>query len=177
MEKANIPPDVRVSKEKMRKVPGDLMEAYMAAVILDDPAQGLQRVGEWLRGVFGMTIKEQIKAHERTQNKAPSAIEGFGLTPKDRLRSLISAPGVKLRYEDDPAGPKFDKHHKKLPVYSVTLFLDGWGEKNKMIGRGTDLSKKQAGQKAAQMALDGTTLMKKLSQKKKAYMEAQEQQM
>jgi ribonuclease-3 len=86
---------------------------------------------------------------------------------------LIVVPGVKLRYEDDPAGPKFDKHHKKLAVYSVNLYMDGWGEKNKMLGRGTDLGKKQAGQKAAQMALDSTALIKKLSQKKKAYEAAQ----
>jgi ribonuclease III len=173
VEKANLPADVRTSPDRMRKVPGDLMEAYTAAVLLDDPVHGLQRVGEWLRVVFGMTIKDQIRSHERAISKAPSEIEGSGANAKDRLRSLIVVPGVKLRYEDDPAGPKFDKHHKKLAVYSVNLYMDGWGEKNKMLGRGTDLGKKQAGQKAAQMALESTALIKKLSQKKKAYEAAQ----
>ncbi|KAH6695830.1 ribonuclease [Plectosphaerella plurivora] len=174
VEEANLPADVRASTERMKKVPGDLMEAYAAAILLDDPVHGLQRLGEWLRAVFSITIKEQIKAHERKIQKSAPQTEGHGLTAKDRLRILIGGvPGVKIRYEDDPSGPKFDKHHKKLPVYSVNVFLDGWGEKNKMLGRGTDLGKKQAGQKAAQMALDSTSLMKKLSQKKMAYMEAQ----
>ncbi|KAM0325405.1 hypothetical protein ACHAQA_007391 [Verticillium albo-atrum] len=174
VDRANITPEIRESKEKWKKVPGDLFEAYVAAVILSDPEHGLQRAGEWLKALFSMTIRTQI--HTLSNKPEHLAVLEMGdrldpnqlLSAKSRLQQLIGAKGVIFRYEDDPTGPKNDKFNKRLPVHSVNLFLDGWGEKNKWLGRGTDINKREAGNKAAQIALDNKALIKKFSDKKAA---------
>lgn len=178
--RVELTPDVRNSEVKMKKVPGDLLEAHVAAVILADPKHGLQRVGDWLRAIFSTIIKDQIRKSNKQSNGKNSLEMGneskkkSDEPPKVRLPALIGAPGVYLRYEDDTSAPKKDKYNPKLTTYTVNLYMDGWGEKNMWLGRGTDLSKKQAGQKAAQMALNNASFMKKFSAKKAAFMAAQE---
>ncbi|KAG7111156.1 Ribonuclease 3 like protein [Verticillium longisporum] len=173
VERVRAPEEVKASKEKWKKVPGDVFESYVAAVILSDPEHGLERAGEWLKALFSMTIKHQISTiSTKPEHKAVLEMGDLSLLPdkvlnaKVRLGQLIGAKGINLRYEDDTSGPKFDKFHKRLAVHSVNLYLDGWGEKNKWLGKGTDINKKEAGQKAAQMALDNKAMIKKYSEKK-----------
>lgn len=174
MERVKLPPEILASKEKVKKVPGDVFEAYVAAVILSDPEQGLQRAAEWLKALWSTVIKDQINDLSRNPEKrqvlelgGESAVSSEVL-PKTRLAQLIQARGVALRYEDDGGAPKKDKYNSKLPVYTVKVVMDGWGEKNQFLGRGTGMSKREAGQKAAEMALLNQSLIKKYSQKKAA---------
>ena len=57
-------------------------------------------------------------------------------------------------------------------MFTVGCFLTGWGETDKQIGFGSALGKKEAGAKAAQLALDNRKLLKVYIDKKKEYMEA-----
>lgn len=183
LEKAILPIEVRNSMERMKKVPGDIMEAYIAAVILADPEEGTQRIGTWLRDVFSMTIKDQIKslAKDESRQAVPRGPDSTTTTtptqpsiePKVQLQNLIGVPGVKFRYEDDLAGPKSDKYNKKLKAFSINLYMDGWGVTNKWLGRGTGLSKKDAGKNAALMALNNASFIKKYADKKAALAAAQ----
>ncbi|KAM0276703.1 hypothetical protein ACHAQH_006471 [Verticillium albo-atrum] len=175
VNRVNVPDAVRASKEKWKKVPGDVFESYVAAVILSDSGHGLQRAGEWLKALFSMTLKHQIQTiSTKPEHKAILEMGDKPLLPENapnakvRLGQLIGAKGISLRYEDDTSGPKNDKFNKRLAVHSVNLYLDGWGEKNKWLGKGTDINKKEAGQKAAKMALDNKALIKKYSEKKAA---------
>ena len=60
-----------------------------------------------------------------------------------------------------------------LPLFAIGAYLDGWGETNKLLGIGTALGKKEAGFKAATVALENRKLMKVYEDKKKAFLEEQ----
>ncbi|KAG6009275.1 hypothetical protein E4U21_002879 [Claviceps maximensis] len=171
--KAQLPPDAHQfrgqgkSKDKdITKIHADMFEAYVAAVIISDPENGLQNAVTWLKGLFGRTLKDQILKNEKKEKarQADPRTQVSQLSPKDQLRSQIGAKGIQLRYEDMP-GPAKDKY-SELPLFTIGVFLDGWGERNKLLGWGTALGKKEAGQKAATVALENKKLMKLYSAKK-----------
>lgn len=95
-----------------------------------------------------------------TKQKAP-------LSDKEQLQKLLGAKGVKIEYKDIP-GPKTDRSNK-LPLFTVGCFLTGWGEKEKQIGRGSGNGKKDAGNKAAKMALDNKKMMAEYLKKKEVH--------
>lgn len=95
-----------------------------------------------------------------------------GLTAKEGFANLIAVPAVKIRYQDMPCKAKDSV--SKLPLFSVGVFVDGWGEKNVEFGHGTALSKKEAGQRAAEAALHNKKLMRKWIEKKQSYLAARE---
>ncbi|KAK1965261.1 ribonuclease III [Colletotrichum sublineola] len=185
-ERARLPSEFRpngnlpalAKPHEIQKVRGDLFEAYVAAVVLSDPVSGLSQAAEWLKTLWAMTIKDQIRTNAR--NPGMGVVKELGGTatvetqvpPKVRLNQVIGARGINIRYEDMPSTNKKDKYNKKLPFFTVGVYLDGWGEKNKLLGTGGDLNKKEAGQKAAQMALNNKKLMKVYEEKKKAFMAA-----
>ncbi|KAK1707978.1 ribonuclease III domain-containing protein [Colletotrichum acutatum] len=185
-ERANLPSEFKprgtqpaVAKpHEIKKVRGDLFEAYVAAVVLSDPINGLARVAEWLRTLWASTIKDQIRSVAKTpglqtvKELSATVTEESSLPPKVLLSQAIGANGITIRYEDLPNANKKDKYNKKLALFSVGVYLDGWGEKNKLLGTGSDLNKKEAGQKAAQMALNNKKLLKVYQEKKKAFLDA-----
>ena len=175
-EKAKLPEEFRAlgrgggskaSNSTFEKTLGDIFEAYVGAVVLSDPEHGVVRVSTWLRNLWGQTLKERIKEEERT------ASTGKELPPKVLLASEIVVTGIKLRYGDLESKKKKDKNHGKLQLFSVGVYLDGWGEKDKLLGWGSALSKNEAGQKAAKMVLDNKKLIKLYSTKKKDFLAAQ----
>ncbi|TDZ74733.1 Ribonuclease 3 [Colletotrichum trifolii] len=173
--------EVKAKPYEIEKVRGDLFEAYVAAVVLGDPVHGLSRVSEWLRALWSTTIADQIRSASRTPDlhvvkelsdqSAQAESDVPRLPPKVELSRLIGSKGAQLRYEDMPVKRK-DKYNSKLDLFTVGVYLDGWGEKNKLLGVGSDLNKKEAGQKAAQQAMDNKRLMKTYQQKKDAFMAA-----
>ncbi|KAI8277247.1 hypothetical protein COL26b_003510 [Colletotrichum chrysophilum] len=171
---------VKANPQEVRKVRGDLFEAYVAAVILSD-ADGLRRAGEWLRSLWSMTIKDKIESADRTPDihvvkelGSSAAPQESRLPPKVELSKLIGAKGINIRYEDLPSAKQKDKLNKKLALFTVGVYLDGWGEKNKLLGVGSDLNKKEAGQKAAAAALGNKKLMKTYQDKKVALYKARD---
>ncbi|KAJ3961343.1 hypothetical protein N0V92_001992 [Colletotrichum tropicale] len=172
---------VKANPQEVRKVRGDLFEAYVAAVILSD-ADGLRRAGEWLRSLWSMTIKDKIESADRTPDihvvkelGSSAAPQESRLPPKVELSKLIGAKGINIRYEDLPSAKQKDKLNKKLALFTIGVYLDGWGEKNKLLGVGSDLNKKEAGQKAATAALGNKKLMKTYQDKKVALYKARDE--
>ncbi|KAK2047526.1 RNase3 domain-containing protein [Colletotrichum somersetense] len=163
---------------EIKKVSGDLFEAYVAAVILSDPVSGLSEATEWLKTLWARTIQDQIRNNARdvgmgmVKELGGTATVETQVPPKVRLNQVIGARGINIRYEDMPGGNKKDKYNQKLALFTVGVYLDGWGEKNKLLGTGSDLNKKEAGQKAAQVALNNKKLMKVYEEKKRAFMAA-----
>ncbi|KAK0122368.1 hypothetical protein ONS95_010609 [Cadophora gregata] len=164
------------------KILGDVFEAYVAAVILSDPAEGVSRVSQWLKDIWGMTLAKEIINEERREVKLDSPLwrlrgsaqpvqdiisktEKAPLNPKDALQQMIGSKGVRFNY-NDLAPPKKDPN-TKLPVFTVGVFLDGYGEKDKMLGAGKGPGKKEAGFKAAEMAMANKKAMKFYGEKKK----------
>ncbi|OHE99248.1 RNase3 domain-containing protein [Colletotrichum orchidophilum] len=185
-ERANLPLEFKpkgnqpaaVKPQEIKKVRGDLFEAYVAAVILSDPTDGLTRATEWLKALWAMTIKDQIRSVAKkpglqiVKELGETVAEESKLPPKVLLSHAIGANGINIRYEDLPNANRKDKYNKKLALFSVGVFLDGWGEKNRLLGTGSDLNKKEAGQKAAQMALNNKKLLRVYQEKKKAFLAA-----
>ena len=89
-----------------------------------------------------------------------------------QLQKLLGAKGVLLTYRD--AAPEKKDPSNKLPLFTVGVFLTGWGEKDKMLGSGKANGKKDAGMKAAQMALANKKMMKMYTDKKRVFEEQME---
>lgn len=176
-------PALEASKQHEKiKILGDIFEAYIAAVILSDPANGVARCSEWLKQLWSTTLEKDIRAQEhapkldspmwRLRGNAEPVIFAASksetvLPSKERLKNLIGVKGITLTYKD--AAPERKDKSNKLPVFTVGVYLDGWGEKDKQLGFGSAHGKKEAASKAAEMALANTKLMNMYAEKKRLY--------
>ncbi|KAK3949353.1 ribonuclease III domain-containing protein [Pseudoneurospora amorphoporcata] len=158
------------SQKARVKILGDLFEAYVGAVILSDPASGIQRASDWLKALWGPLMAEYLREEEKKAGSSQAH------DPKAILEATIGARGVKIEYKDLPSKNLKDRG-TKLPLFAVGCFMTGWGETNLQLGFGSALSKKEAGQKAAQMALDNKKLLKKFADKKAEMKAAREAQL
>lgn len=180
-KRANLGPNFKVKDNDMTKIFGDMFEAYVAAVILSDPKNGISKAVEWLKGLWGRTIMKDIRAEERQEfhyrnpmwhlksgegNIEEAQPQAPPLPPKDQLQKAIGVKGVRIYY--DELAQTTDRI-SKLPLYTVGCFIDGWGEKGKQLGHGSARGKKEAGSKAAQMALDSKRMMKVYIEKKRLH--------
>ncbi|KAL7766224.1 hypothetical protein ACKLNR_004140 [Fusarium oxysporum f. sp. zingiberi] len=176
------------------KIQGDVFEAYVGAVVKSDPQHGAANAVAWLKALWARTIKDQIRQAEQhrkndlkgqrflarssattppteqtvTTQAIPTAKPKAPSTNKDRLSRAIVVRGIKLRYEDMPCNKK-DKN-LKLPLFTVGIYLDGWGEAGKLLGFGTALGKKEAGERAAKSVLENKKQLKVYEAKKEAWM-------
>jgi ribonuclease III len=179
-KRAHLPPEFsdnnhkgfRAKEVEKIKVMGDIFEAYVAAVVLSDPEQGVDRVSSWLKTLWAQTISKQIKDQERLNEKAkaiPAGDVNANLNPKELLTRTIGAKGVKITYRD--AGPEEKDPTTGFPLFTLGVYLDGWGEHDKQLGIGKALGKKEAGMKAAEMALADKKLIALYGEMKRVHVE------
>jgi ribonuclease-3 len=166
-------------KEKITKILGDIFEAYVAAVILSDPEKGLMRAVKWLKDLWSMTIKKEIIDQETRGVEYSSPMwnlavnpdrmisQPLPLNPKDQLAQAVGSKDVKITYRD--VGKVGKSRDTKLPIFTVGVFLDGWGERDKKLGEGAANGKKEAGFKAAEQALNNKKLLTPLIEKKRLH--------
>ncbi|KAI1472036.1 ribonuclease III [Daldinia caldariorum] len=172
------------SEAARKKALGDLFESYVAAIILAD-SDNLSRVSSWMKSLWSTELAHEIQAEFRSklssrQGDLNGKVDKDGdnrsakqdLPPKVLLNTAIVVSGVKLSY-NDVGEPKKDKH-LGLPLHTVGVFLNGWGESNLQLGIGSALSKKEAGNNAARAALDNKKLIERFRQKKQEYLIARE---
>ncbi|RYP53004.1 hypothetical protein DL769_010582 [Monosporascus sp. CRB-8-3] len=170
----------QASREKRKKVLGDIFEAYAAAAILGDPG-GLPRVVTWLKALWAGSLSKEIRNEYKSQaTGVPHAVENGDsnnagnanqdLNPKVVLAKAIGGKDVKIIYED--LGEPKKAKDTGLPMYTVGVFLNGWGETHLQLGYGNGLSKKEAGAKAAQRALDNKKLIKKFETRRRDFQAA-----
>lgn len=160
------------SKKERKKILGDLLEAYTAAMILGD-SDGLSRVIPWLKAIWSTTLKREIQdeykkpvtqEYYKANNGDERSDKHGNLSPKEVLKGIIGAKGVSISYRDE-GKPKTDKN-SGLPWLTVGVYYDGLGESNLCLGYGSGLSKKEAGNKAAVKALENKKLIKRLQKLK-----------
>ncbi|KAF7885128.1 hypothetical protein EAF00_010946 [Botryotinia globosa] len=188
-KRAKLPEDTLHPMKEPEKVKamGDIFEAYVAAVVLSDPDNGVSRASEWLKSLWAMVLSKEIQQEERNEDKLDSPLWKLrgnvdhvqtktksALNPKEKLQKALSSKVSKLTYKDIGTAKK-DKN-TKLAVFTVGVFLDGWGEADKQIGFGSANGKKEAGFKAAEMALNNKKMMAKYLEKKKIYDAQQERE-
>ena len=181
-KRAKLPPMDSLKQSDKTKIQGDIFEAYIGAVILSDPVNGVSRCSEWLKSLWGMTLAKDIRAQEQA-GKVDSPMwrlrgteepiqlvatkSEMVIPSRDRLKSLIGVKGINLSYKD--VGPERKDKNNKLPIFTVGVYLDGWGEKDKQLGFGSAHGKKEAAAKAADMALSNTKLMNVYVEKKRLF--------
>ncbi|KAG4430047.1 hypothetical protein IFR05_014470 [Cadophora sp. M221] len=166
-----------VKPPEMTKILGDIFEAYVAAVILSDPQNGVARVSQWLKDIWGMILAKEIIHEERTGfnfespmwslrgTQPTEEVQKQPITAKERLQHLIGSKGVRLSYKE--AAPVQKDPSNKLPLFTMGVYLDGYGENDKMLGTGQANGKKDAGMRAAETAMGNRNLMKVYADKKK----------
>ena len=148
--RCQIPKDF-AAKSPQVKILGDVFEAYVAAVIYSDPKDGVEKVSNWLKALWAGTLSKEILEQDEA-NKATQAGPVVATTSaKQELATQIVSRGIKLLYKDADTPGKDPV--TGFPLYTVGVYLEGWGEKNKLLGSGTALGKKEAGAKAAEEAL------------------------
>ncbi|KAI9158496.1 Ribonuclease 3 [Paramyrothecium foliicola] len=159
------------SKDKdLLKTQSDMFEAYVAAAIISDPENGLQNTMDWVRTLWGQTIRDQIQAAEKTSKTGPVTGEKIS-PPKEQLARAIGAKGILIQYKDIQSNKRDPRLN--LPLFTIGVYLTGWGERDKLLGTGTALNKLEAGHKAATVALQNKKLMQAYTEKKKAFLDAQ----
>ncbi|KAH8677931.1 ribonuclease III domain-containing protein [Xylariales sp. PMI_506] len=200
-KRARFPPEFNLeggsggssaTASKKKKALGDIFEAYVAGVILGDSTQGLSTVAAWMKSLWSRELVAELQAEFKRSRRTPGqptpdgAQDGSGgrssfasqpqrnLDPKVHLSHTIGAKGIKITYRDE-GEPKRDKK-SGLPRYTVGVYLDGWGMQNYRMGFASALSKREAGAKAAQIALDNKKMMNGFQQKKKEFLAAIEAQ-
>lgn len=193
--RAKLPTDLgraagrgRSNDKDIVKTQADMFEAYTAAAIISDPTDGLSNVIQWLRRLWAMSIQEDLEKLEKeeptkstpTQMKDNDAAEPATntsvatetatkkLSPKEELAALIVVKGVWLHYEPLKCNKK--EKNSGLPLLAAGAYLDGWGETHVLLGTGTALNLKEAGQKAAAEALRNKKLINHYSSKKRQFM-------
>ncbi|OAA59435.1 Ribonuclease III [Cordyceps fumosorosea ARSEF 2679] len=179
--KARLPRDIMDQKKPARgsssdkdmlKIQGDMFESYVAALILSDPANGIATTMGWLKALWGRAIIDDVRKAEVAEADAVTTENAERQrNPKEELSCKIVVKGITLRYEKAETKKKTDRHLGQ-ELFTVNVYLDGWGEKGKLLGWGSGLNVKEAGQKAAMRALENRKLIKVYEGKKKAFMEA-----
>ncbi|EPE07429.1 rnase3 domain-containing protein [Ophiostoma piceae UAMH 11346] len=188
----------RATDRGRQKVNGDLFEAYVGALVRaksTDPGYDSSAVTvKWLRSLWAMTLASDIERESRRPGVVPTiatsspkaAASTNGSAPADAAALSVAAPaaqppakvrlaaaivcrGVVIRYEEVKTNnPKRDKF-TNMPLFTVSATADGWG-KTTFLGTGTAMSKREAGEKAAERALENGKLMKELKGKKADYL-------
>lgn len=170
--------------QEVTKVMGDIFEAYVGSVILSDPIDGVARASAWLKSLWAMTIAEEIRENERSDQQYDSplwrlrgadanpeefAAQAAPISDKERLSKAIGARGIKITYKD--IGKEYKDPKTSLTMFTVGVYLDGWGEKDKLLGVGTAKGKKEAGNIAARKALEDTERVAGYAEKKRLFNE------
>ncbi|KAK2072586.1 hypothetical protein P8C59_006932 [Phyllachora maydis] len=157
-------------KEKT-KVAADIFEAYVGALIYTDPENGFRRAAEWLKGLWAQVLRALIISEETAAAQAGKADNGPTAAParrvgpsKDILHSTIGAKGILIEYKD-VRSKKYDSVSGK-ELYTVGCYVTGWGLKSHLLGQGSALNKKQAGQAAAERALENKEMINMMVKKK-----------
>lgn len=150
------------------KVEADVFEAYVAAVILADPAHGFETVEKWLTGCWaGILLREH-----------PEVI----INRKDELQKLIGTREAKIEYLDEeedahgqlvlvPEGqaPRTGGRTDSLgqQLFFVGCYITTASERTR-LGGASAIGKKEAGMKAAGNAFETSKgLIEELSARKK----------
>ena len=118
------------------KLLGDVFEAYVAAVIVSDPAHGFATVERWMAALW-------TPAMSRHEAEVPVAE-----TAKQELAKKICSPRVRLDY--DMTG---SQEFKGGVTFAVEVRLTGWGWERERLGAGKGTSRNEAGARAAMNAL------------------------
>lgn len=162
--KLAVAPAIRANAKQWGKIKGDVVEAYVAAIVASDEkmgGMGFSKAESWLRQMWSPKLEEHI------ERPLPN------LKAKDELSRRVVSRNIKLEYlKERPM-----KHLAGgLQTHYIGVFLTGWGYTKLRLGRGDGLNTTIAGNRAAEDALQHK-LIEDLAQKKRDFDEHNKRQL
>lgn len=154
-KRLTAPAEVKNNPRQWTKVKGDLVEAYVAAIVSADDEigrTGFATAENWLRQLW--TLKLGNTLLEKTPN----------LNAKDVLSRRITSRGVKLEYLEERPMKQLNGGQQ---TYFIGVYITGWGHEKKHLGSGQGLSKTGAGNLAAEEALQNPLTEEFAAEKRK----------
>lgn len=125
-------------RKSWTKVMGDIFEAYVAAIILSDPENGLSKVESWLSKLWAPALSS-------------GSAQEVDLKAKVELATKIMGKGVKIFYLDEAQPGVFKKEGQVL--FQIGAYITGWGWEKTHLGSGKGWNKNEAGNMAAAQAI------------------------
>lgn len=127
------------SSKAWKKVIADVFEAYVAGIVLADPAHGYETADKWLTELWApqlLSFKEKIVENPASKNK---------------LAALVVVNDTKLVYREER--PMIYEQGTNLQKYFMGVYLTGWGYEDEWLGSGEGQNKASASLAAAADAI------------------------
>lgn len=145
------------------KVMGDVFEAYLAAVVLDDSEHGEQKASEWMRKLWQPKIDAVVEVSHRPvqADRADSSASSNPLrttyddTAKAQLQKRLAGKDTKLEYEPYQAPIELKGVQLGQNQHFIALYYTGFGYNRELLGKGEGKNKVEAGNWAALEAMHG----------------------
>jgi ribonuclease-3 len=140
------------NSKQYHKVVADMLEAYVAGIVLADPEHGFETAEAWLTELWApqlLSFKEKVIENPQARNE---------------LNRLVVGRDVKLLTKEERP-MTYDSN--SVQCYHMGIYLTGWGYTDEWLGSGEGQSKVQAGVAAAADALkrDSAVLKDAIRQK------------
>ena len=153
--------DVSLSDKGWTKMLADMFEAYVAAVVLSDPVNGMAVAEAWMTALWAPFLLEW-----GGENKVSEVDLALVTKPwKDILLRSIGGHRVKLTYED--VAPMRYTIDKTTQVFTIGVRVTGWGYDREIIGVAEGQNKKEAGMRAAEKAMNQSPIVKEMMERYK----------
>lgn len=150
----------------LKKVFGDVFEAYVAAVVISDKEDGYATAENWCRSLWEPRIKAWEKANADTAHGPQTPPIGgqprdprhvFNPDAKQELARRLTWSGKEVRFKYEPWKPMVELKGDQIgqSQHFIAVYLTGYGFEKKLLGRGEGKSRGEAGQWAAVDAIHG----------------------
>lgn len=148
----------------LKKVFGDVFEAYLAAVVLSDPKDGRANAEKWLAALWEPRLVMSEKGLSRSAYGPPPVsdtdkdpLNTYNPDAKQELSRRIVYHGkeVKLTYESWRDMIELKGAQIGQSRHFIAVYLTGFGFEKKLLGKGEGKNRGEAGQWAATDAMHG----------------------
>jgi len=150
-----------VDGKQWEKVLADIFEAYVAAVVLSNPETGFEIAEDWLTELWTEILM---------QHNAKTS----GVDYKTLLASKIAYSNYgRITYQDHPPMKPLNGVQRN----GISIYFTGWGY-DVCLGSAVGCGKKEAGQLAAKLVLEGgADVIEQISDKKREHVAAHKAEM
>ena len=131
------------AKDRWIKILGDVMEAYVGAVVESDPQNGFKAAEEWLTALWAPKLLALA-------DEAKPILNVSDLKTKLNTWLMNATAGTKIEFADYQPKQTF-RETGKCKYFREVRFT-GWGHEKKLLGRGEAWNIKQADAEAIQDA-------------------------
>ncbi|KAF1823049.1 uncharacterized protein K489DRAFT_380439 [Dissoconium aciculare CBS 342.82] len=151
------------------KILGDVWEAYIAAVVLDDPKNGEKMAEKWMCELWLPKVLATVKvshSNHKVITKEDSSLQPatspmndprhvYDSTAKAQLQKRIASNETRLDYEPYKAPIELKGTQIGQSRHFIALYYTGFGYQRELLGKGEGKNKVEAGNWAALEAMYG----------------------